>query len=256
MPFKKENSRRITIFLISFIANCHFLTTASIAQKLEPTSVNRDKIYSTNHPDHSSTSGCTEDYKSIFNSIMNRNAASSSRLDMLYPHFNQKSRVCTVEDFTYFLKMYTNFLLDEASTGKDISKTAYELANKIIKYRPLYIHCEPKGYVKWFNDTKGYGVIISAISKAELIIHHTSIPGEGFRTLSENQLVDFDIIKGPQGLQAINITQACVMPEYAIIITSLRNKNKNIDTFPTWKILLNEVITLQSPKRVFPRNKK
>jgi CspA family cold shock protein len=60
------------------------------------------------------------------------------------------------------------------------------------------------GTVKWFNDAKGYG-FIAREDGDDLFVHHSSIDGEGFRSLSENQEVEFSIEQGPKGLQAVNV---------------------------------------------------
>ena len=61
------------------------------------------------------------------------------------------------------------------------------------------------GTVKWFNDAKGYG-FIAREDGDDLFVHHSSIIGEGFRSLSENQEVEFSIEQGPKGLQAVSVT--------------------------------------------------
>ena len=61
-----------------------------------------------------------------------------------------------------------------------------------------------KGNVKWFNDAKGYG-FISRPDGPDVFVHHTAIMSEGFRTLSEGQEVEFEIVEGPKGLQAANV---------------------------------------------------
>lgn len=58
-----------------------------------------------------------------------------------------------------------------------------------------------KGKVKWFNDAKGYGFITKADGK-DVFVHHSSIQGEGFKTLKENQEVEFELGEGPKGEQA------------------------------------------------------
>ena len=60
------------------------------------------------------------------------------------------------------------------------------------------------GNVKWFNDAKGYG-FISRPDGPDVFVHHTAIQGEGFRTLTEGQQVEFDVVEGPKGLQASTV---------------------------------------------------
>ena len=61
-----------------------------------------------------------------------------------------------------------------------------------------------KGTVKWFNDAKGFG-FISRASGPDVFVHHTAIASEGFRSLSEGDQVEFEVTKGPKGLQAANV---------------------------------------------------
>ena len=60
------------------------------------------------------------------------------------------------------------------------------------------------GTVKWFNDSKGFG-FITRESGPDVFVHHTAIQSEGFRTLAEGQRVEFDVKRGPKGLQAENV---------------------------------------------------
>jgi CspA family cold shock protein len=62
------------------------------------------------------------------------------------------------------------------------------------------------GTVKWFNDAKGFGFITRA-NGPDVFVHHTAIAAEGFRTLSEGDQVKFDVVQGPKGLQAANVTR-------------------------------------------------
>ena len=61
------------------------------------------------------------------------------------------------------------------------------------------------GTVKWFNDAKGYGFIAQDAGGADLFAHFRDIVGTGFKTLAENQKVEFEVKQGEKGLQAANI---------------------------------------------------
>ena len=60
------------------------------------------------------------------------------------------------------------------------------------------------GTVKWFKDEKGFG-FIQQDGGEDVFVHHTAIQSEGFRTLAEGQKVEFDVTRGPKGLQAQNV---------------------------------------------------
>jgi len=64
-----------------------------------------------------------------------------------------------------------------------------------------------QGTVKWFNDAKGYG-FISRQNGEDVFVHFSAIQSEGFRSLQEGAAVSFDVVKGPKGLQAENVTVA------------------------------------------------
>ena len=64
-----------------------------------------------------------------------------------------------------------------------------------------------KGTVKWFNDAKGFG-FITREQGPDVFVHHTAISAEGFRSLNEGDMVEFDVVKGPKGLQAANVKRA------------------------------------------------
>jgi CspA family cold shock protein len=62
------------------------------------------------------------------------------------------------------------------------------------------------GTVKWFNEAKGYG-FIRRDDGPDLFVHYTNIVGTGFRTLKEDDKVEFEVSEGPKGLQAINVNK-------------------------------------------------
>jgi len=61
-----------------------------------------------------------------------------------------------------------------------------------------------QGTVKWFNDAKGFG-FISRPTGEDVFVHFSAIQGGGFRSLKEGQTVQFNLVKGPKGLQAENV---------------------------------------------------
>ena len=61
-----------------------------------------------------------------------------------------------------------------------------------------------KGKVKWFNDAKGFG-FLEQENGDDVFCHFSAITGEGFKSLQEGDDVEFDVVKGPKGLQAANV---------------------------------------------------
>ena len=62
------------------------------------------------------------------------------------------------------------------------------------------------GTVKWFSNAKGYG-FITREGGDDVFVHHTAIQGEGFKTLEENERVEFTVEQGTKGLQATNVVR-------------------------------------------------
>lgn len=79
------------------------------------------------------------------------------------------------------------------------------------------------GKVKWFNNAKGFGFIITEIKEGfdedghqiDFFAHYSAIEMEGYKTLKAGQLVNFEILQGPKGLHAVKIKAAPVAPEPA-----------------------------------------
>lgn len=64
-----------------------------------------------------------------------------------------------------------------------------------------------RGTVKWFNDSKGFGFITPENGTKDCFVHHTAIQSNGFRTLAEGDIVEFDVLDEPKGPKAQNVTK-------------------------------------------------
>ena len=62
-----------------------------------------------------------------------------------------------------------------------------------------------QGTVKWFNEEKGYGFIALEDGSKDVFVHYSEIQSEGFKTLRENDRVEFDVVAGQKGPQASNV---------------------------------------------------
>jgi len=63
----------------------------------------------------------------------------------------------------------------------------------------------PKGKVKWFNNQKGYGFITPEDGSKDLFVHYSAITGEGYKSLTEGQEVEFEMADSDKGPKAINV---------------------------------------------------
>ena len=63
-----------------------------------------------------------------------------------------------------------------------------------------------KGTVKWFNNQKGYGFIWDEEGK-DIFVHFSGLNMEGYKTLAEGENVEFDVVEGEKGPQAVNVTK-------------------------------------------------
>ena len=87
----------------------------------------------------------------------------------------------------------------------DILATYCESAEKffLFIFGGITMH---KGTVKWFNNQKGYG-FISDEEGNDVFVHYTGLNMEGFKSLDEGQAVEYDVIQGQKGPQAVNVTK-------------------------------------------------
>ena len=70
----------------------------------------------------------------------------------------------------------------------------------------------PTGRVKWFNNAKGFGFILAEDNGEDYFVHYSSILMDGYKTLKAGQLVSFELIDGPKGMNAVNIKLAGTDP--------------------------------------------
>ncbi len=73
-----------------------------------------------------------------------------------------------------------------------------------------------KGEVKWFNNAKGWGFIVPDGGGDDIFVHFSTINGNGYKTLTAGQIVNFDLQKGDRGLHAMNVTPLEAVAEEAV----------------------------------------
>ena len=94
-------------------------------------------------------------------------------------------------------------------TGRERRATPRDTPPDSAPRAPLRVTHEgsrAQGVVKWFNEAKGFGFIQSEGGE-DVFVHFSSIAGEGFRTLTEGDRVEFDVVEGPKGKQAANVVK-------------------------------------------------
>ncbi len=92
---------------------------------------------------------------------------------------------------------------------RKLRNAASELQRRLVPGRRLFVkeECFVQGTVKWFSNEKGYG-FIEREEGEDVFVHHTAIAMDGYRTLTEGQRVEFDVVQGTKGLQAANVQAA------------------------------------------------
>ncbi len=85
------------------------------------------------------------------------------------------------------------------------------------------------GKVKWFNNAKGYGFILADGRDEDLFAHSSAIQMDGYKTLKAGQPVRFEIVQGPKGLHAVNISAASATQDTPVAVTQTQSIESTVE---------------------------
>jgi CspA family cold shock protein len=100
------------------------------------------------------------------------------------------------------------FSIDRSVGHRDRTQAQRSIASQAGFDPDTQEHPLASGTVKWFNEAKGFGFISQADGGEDVFVHFSAIGGEGFKTLAEGESLEFDVTRGPKGLQAANVRKA------------------------------------------------
>jgi cold shock protein len=98
---------------------------------------------------------------------------------------------------------YRTQLVRWCTSSRDVRY--HRTLDTIIKYEEYRMRTT--GTVKWFNDSKGFGFITPENGQKDCFVHHSAIQGSGFKSLTEGDKVEFDVVQGQKGPAAENVTK-------------------------------------------------
>jgi cold shock protein len=76
------------------------------------------------------------------------------------------------------------------------------------------------GKVKWFNDQKGFGFIATEKEGKDIFVHHTVIDGQGFKTLNDGEVVEYEYEEGPKGMKATKVKRVAETADHPVAATA------------------------------------
>lgn len=95
----------------------------------------------------------------------------------------------------------------EGKSSRARSRLARLIRTPITILQGVWSNMRTTGTVKWFNETKGFGFITPENGQKDCFVHHSAIKADGFRTLTEGERVEFDIVQGQKGPAAENVVR-------------------------------------------------